>query len=77
MSRSKRKVRVAGPLVRYAVELTDELTARGYAPATRIGHLQVMAHLSKWLRARQLGVADLTAERVVEYLAGRRSVCCP
>ncbi len=73
MSRSKRKVRVAGPLVRYAVELTDELTARGYAPATRIGHLQVMAHLSKWLRARQLGVADLTAERVVEYLAGRRS----
>ena len=76
MSRSNSRVptvRVPAPLAPYVAEFTDELTLHGYTPSTQVGHLRVMAHLSKWLRGRQLGVADLTVERVEEYLAGRRS----
>jgi len=74
MPRSKAKVptvRVTGPLAPYAAEFTHELTARGYAPSTRTGHLRVMTHLSRWLQARQLSVTDLSTEWVEEYLAGR------
>jgi len=66
-------VRVTGPLAPYAAELTRGLTERGYAPSTRTGQLRVMAHVSKWLQGRQLSVLDLSAERVDEYLAGRRA----
>ena len=66
-------VRVTGPLAPYATEFIRGLTERGYAPATQIGHLQVMAHLSKWMQHRQLGVLDVNAELVEEYLTGRRA----
>lgn len=66
-------VRVMGPLAPHAAEFTRVLTERGYAPSTQIGHLQVMAHLSKWLQDRQLRVLDVSPARVDEYLASRRA----
>jgi len=76
MPRSKNSlptVRVTGPLAPHAAEFTRALTERGYAPSTRTCQLRVMAHLSKWLQDRQLGVLDVSADRVDEYLTGRRA----
>ena len=76
MSRSKRKVpvvRVPGPLAPYAAEFTDELTARGLRAGDPNRPSSGDGDLSKWLQSRELGVADLTAERIEEYLAERRS----
>lgn len=78
MTSSKSKVptvRVTGPLAPYATEFTRCLTQRGYRPSTCVGHLQVMAHLSRWLQDRQLGVRELNTQRVEEYLAERRARC--
>jgi integrase/recombinase XerD len=75
MSQPKSKVitvRVVGPLEPYAGQFMRLLAARGYAPLTRVPHLQVMSHLSKWMAARQVAVAELTAARVEEYLEQRR-----
>lgn len=76
MAKPKSKVitvRVVGPLGPYAQQFGSLLAERGYAPLTRVTHLQVMVHLSKWLRGRGLGVRDLTAARVEEYLGQRRA----
>ena len=75
MSKPKSKVitvRVVGPLEPCAGAFMRLLAARGYAPLTRVPHLQVMTHLSKWMTAHQLAVAELTAARVDEYLGQRR-----
>lgn len=75
MSQPKSKVitvRVVGPLEPYAGQFMGLLADRGYTPLTRVPHLQVMTHLSKWMATRQLGVAELTAARVEEYLDQRR-----
>lgn len=76
MARSKSKVitvRVLGPLSPDAEQFRLLLAERGYTPLTRVTQLQVMAHLSKWLQARGLGVADLNTARFEEYLAARRA----
>lgn len=76
MSRPKSKVitvRVVGPLEPYAGQFAGQLADRGYTPLTRVPRLQVMTHLSKWMAAHQLGVAELSAARVEEYLGQRRS----
>jgi integrase/recombinase XerD len=66
-------VRVVGPLAPYAPQFASLLAERGYTPLSRVNQLQVMVHLSKWLRARGLDVVDVTFERVDEYLAQRRA----
>ena len=76
MSKPKSKVitvRVVGPLSPYAPQFASQLAERGYTPLSRVRQLQVMVHLSKWLRDRGLDVVDVTFERVDEYLAGRRA----
>ncbi len=58
MAKPKSKVitvRVVGPLESYASQLELLLAERGYAPLTRVTHLQVLTHLSKWLRRGGLG----------------------
>ncbi|MGH3431795.1 MAG: tyrosine-type recombinase/integrase [Thermocrispum sp.] len=49
------------------------LREEGYSPLSRVTQLQVMVHLSKWLHARELGIEDVTDERVEEYLKPRRA----
>jgi len=76
MGKSKIKVgvvRVPWPLAPYASEVESNLTEQGYTPGTRASHLRVMAHLSRWLQAQQLDVADLSWERIEAYLEQRRS----
>lgn len=67
-------VRVSGPLAPYAGEVESSLAERGYTPWTRVAHLRVMAHLSRWLQTQQFEVQDLTRERIEAYL-GQRSHC--
>ena len=66
-------VHVTGPLAPYVTEVESSLKDCGYTPLTRVRHLQVMVHLSRWLQARQLGVGELTGRRVEQYLAERRA----
>ena len=76
MSRPKSKVvtvHVVGPLAPYAPQFASLLAERGYTPLSRVGQLQVMVHLSKWLRSGGLDVGDVTSARVDEYLAQRRA----
>ncbi len=75
MSEPKSKVvtvTVVGPLEPWAGQFRMLLAGRGYAPLTRVPHLQVMTHLSKWMATRRLRVAELSAARVDEYLDQRR-----
>lgn len=67
------KVRVVGPLEPQAHRFESFLIERGYTPLTRVNHLQVMGHLSRWLDAQEVGLGGLTPAVVDEYLAGRRS----
>lgn len=74
MAKPKSKVitvRVTGLLAPYAQQFESLLTERGYTPLSRVSQLQVMVHLSKWMRAGELDVGDLTLARVDEYLAQR------
>jgi len=67
------RVRVGGPLASHQPALASILAERGYTPLTRVNHFQVMAHLSQWLAVRGFGVADLTSDRVDEYLTQRQA----
>ena len=70
------KVRVVGPLAPLAAEFTDRLRALGYTTLSSVNQLRLLAHLSRWLDARQLGVSEMTEEVVEEFFAGRRASGC-
>jgi len=71
--RDPSRVRVGGPLRRYAGGFREELEGQGYSPSTVVLHLQLMGHLSGWLAGEGLSGAALTGAQVDRYLAGRRS----
>lgn len=68
------RVRVDGPLHPFAAGFRGELSASGYSSSPAAGHLQLMAHLSRWLADREMGSDGLTAARVEQFLVDRRSV---
>jgi hypothetical protein len=67
------RVRVSGPLVPYAAGFRAELEAQGYRPNAVCDQLRLMAHVSRWLASRGLGVGDLAPEGVEEFLVARRA----
>ncbi len=67
------RVRVSGPLAVHAVDFGEELTRRGYPPERAARHVQLLAHLSRWLQAEGLTVGQLTDQRVAEFLTARRA----
>jgi integrase/recombinase XerD len=67
------RVRVVGPLARYADGFAAVLVQRGYAPSSVAGQLQLMAHLSRWLVQRGLAGSDVTASIVEQFLQARRA----
>ena len=67
------RVQVAGPLEPYACGFRMELARQGYTPNSASHQLRVMAHASRWLASRGLGVSELTPARVDEFLAVRRA----
>jgi integrase/recombinase XerD len=73
MTRSPSRVRVSGPLAEHAVGFAEELTRRGYAPESVARHVQLLAHLSRWLDGQGLDGSDLSEERLAEFLAARRA----
>lgn len=67
-------VRVCGPLASHALGFYSWLVDRRfYAPLTAVGHLRLMAHLSRWLLSRDLDGAALSDDVALEFLAARRA----
>jgi site-specific recombinase XerD len=67
------KVRVPGPLAPFAAGFHAALLEMGFTPLSAVVQMRLMVHLSRWLEACGLSAVDLTADRVEEYLAGRRA----
>lgn len=67
------RVRVTGPLAQYACGFRKELARLGYTSHSATAQLRLMAHASRWLESRGLGVGVLTPARVEEFLAARRA----
>lgn len=67
------RVLMAGPLAPFAEAYSAELKDRGYTPLTTVNQLRQVAQLSGWLEARGLSAADLSRDRIEEFLAWRRA----
>lgn len=66
------RVRISGPLARYAAGFAAELTAQGYTDLSLRNQLHVVAHFSRWLEAKRITVPELTRQSVDRYLRVRR-----
>ena len=67
------RVQVSGPLARYSDGFRLELARQGFTANAASNQLQLMAHASRWLASKRLGVGDLTPARVSEFLGARRA----
>ncbi|RYE39406.1 MAG: integrase [Hyphomicrobiales bacterium] len=66
-------VRFAGPLTPYSGGLAAELARLGYPKSTARGHLEMWAHLSRWLANEQVPLSELTESEITRFLAVRRA----
>jgi len=66
------RVRVSGPLARYAAGFAAKLTAQGYTDLSLRNQLLLVAHFSRWLEAKRIEVSELTRQSVDRYLRVRR-----
>lgn len=73
MTFDPKRVRASGPLAKHAVGFTEELFRRGYPPERAARHVRLLAQLSRWLESHGLGEADLSEERVSQFLEARRA----
>ena len=64
--------RVSGPLGAYAAGFREELSSLGYSARSAAGHLQLMAHLSRWLVEIGLAPAELTLLQTERFVRDRR-----
>lgn len=67
-------VLAAGPLGPFADAYRERLTRRGYAPVTTAKHVIHLGHLSRWLGVHGMGPADLTRERLGQFVAARQAL---
>jgi integrase/recombinase XerD len=67
------RVQVLGPLEPFSGGFRKELARQGYTPHSASNQLQLMAHASRWLANRGLGVGELTPAGVEEFLVVRRA----
>jgi site-specific recombinase XerD len=63
---------MTGPLAPFAGVYGLELKERGYTRRTSVNELRQVARLSRWLESSGLTVAELSYERVDEFLAFQR-----
>ena len=61
------RVLMVGPLVPFTEDFTSMLKTSGYAPLTIVNELRLMAHLSRWMQARDLTAVDLSPEVLQDY----------
>lgn len=66
-------VRVTGPLAGFVAGFKSALLDAGYRPRTVAVHLRLMAHVSRWLEANGWSAADLTEDRIAEFVLVRRT----
>jgi len=66
------KVRMSGPLTPFTFGFAGELRRVGYREHPICDQVRLMAHLSRWLSARNLDVTDLTSEACHAFLDARR-----
>ena len=71
--RDPSRVRVTGPLECYASGFCVELDRRGYAPASAVQRMQLMACVSRWMAVEGVAVSGLTCERLEGFVAWRRA----
>lgn len=67
------RVRVSGPVAGCSDGLVRELRALGYAPTSATELMRLAAHLSRWLQASGLGLAELTPSVVDAFVVERRA----
>lgn len=67
------RVHVWGPLAEYVEGFEAELGRLGFASASVVNQLRLVAHLSRWLDAQGLGVEGLTVARVEAFTRERRA----
>ena len=73
MKRDLSRAIVTGPLACYAPGFVMALEGDGYRPASVRSHVELLAHLSRWLEAHKLNAIDLTSTRAEEFLRARRT----
>jgi len=66
------RVRMSGPVMEFMDDLVRELQRLGYATTTSTGLMRLAAHLSRWLEASGLGLADLTSSMIDAFVVERR-----
>jgi site-specific recombinase XerD len=64
---------VPGPLAPFTAGFDAELARLGYTPDSAYGQLRLAAELSAWLAGAGMGLAEVTAETLEVFLAGRRA----
>ncbi|MGH3561426.1 MAG: site-specific integrase [Mycobacterium sp.] len=65
------RVRVTGPLERYARGFAAELEGLGYTPLSAANQVRLMAHLSRWLATESVDPGELNSEGLQAFLAAR------
>ncbi len=66
------RVRVSGPLARFADGFRVDLIERGYSLWRAQEQLYLLAHVSRWMEAEGLELAELTPATVQRYFVWRR-----
>jgi len=64
---------MTGPLAPFAGAYSSELMERGYTPLTTVNELRQVGRLSRWLDAGGLSAADLSGERVEQFVVWQRA----
>jgi integrase/recombinase XerD len=64
---------VRGPLESYVSGFAEELAGQGYTRYSAEQHVCFIAHLDRWMLAKQLEAGDLTGAVVNRFLAARRA----
>lgn len=67
------RVRMTGPLTRFADGFAAALTKQGYRPGPAARQLHLIAHLSRWLAAQGMDAESLTPSVLDDFLSARRA----
>jgi hypothetical protein len=67
------RIRVFGPLARFAAGFAGELSRQGYTSGSARFQIHLMAHLSRWLADEGLASHELDASEVERFLGARRA----
>ncbi len=63
----------SGPLASYADGFAEELLRRGYTVSGAAQHLRFIAHLNRWMLARDLDTSGLSVSLIERFLSERRT----